>query len=162
MALKVFEGFQLEMVSELSLLSASSINTLRRHGMVTPVKQSGGYLYSFADVLTLRVIRQLRENDVPLKNIVKAHDYLSKLNTSKSLFNLEIAVRKDTGEVVAVGENLVNLSRHGQLQIREVCHIIPIGRTLERVRKNIVELDRRLTRKPKTSISLAALRKKYA
>ncbi|MBK7745701.1 MAG: MerR family transcriptional regulator [Candidatus Obscuribacter sp.] len=88
MALKVFEGFQLEMVSELSLLSASSINTLRRHGMVTPVKQSGGYLYSFADVLTLRVIRQLRENDVPLKNIVKAHDYLSKLNTSKSLFNL--------------------------------------------------------------------------
>lgn len=162
MGLKVIQGFQIEIASELSLMSVSSINSLRKNGLVSPAKSSVGYRYSFADVLTLRIIRQLRENGVSFSNIKKAHEYLAKIEPSKNLFNLEIAVRKDTGEVIEIGENLlVNLSKHGQLNL-PFCHILPIGKTLEPIRQNVLEFDRRMSRVPKRGLNLEELRRKYA
>ncbi|MBA4026793.1 MAG: hypothetical protein C0473_00985 [Cyanobacteria bacterium DS3.002] len=162
MSLKFLDGFQLEMASELSGLKPASINTLRNKNVVVPAKTANGYAYSFADVLTLRVIRQLRDNGVPPVKIYKAHDYLSTLDCSNSLAGLMLAVRTDTGDVLEVGDHMVSLSQYGQLIIAGAVSIIPIGRTLEPLRQNVVELDKRFSQKRRQTVSVSSLVQKYA
>jgi DNA-binding transcriptional MerR regulator len=162
MTLQAFDGFQLDFASELSGLKPSTVATLRKHGIVKPERKSVGYSFSFADVLTLRLVRQLIDMGVKAKKIYLAHEYLSNIDPSKCLLHLELAINYDTGDIIKIGENLVSLSSHGQLLLPGVNYIIPIGHNLEQVRKNVIKLDQRLSSRPSRTLTVEAILKKYA
>lgn len=164
MSLKVFYGFQLDMASEFTGLKPSQINTLKRHNVVSPKKTAQGFSYSFVDILLLRLCKQMRENGVPLNKIYQAHKYLKDIDPEKKLTNLVLAVRKDTGDIIELGEDLtVALSAHGQLIMRGVVVTLPVGKQLERVRRDVTDMDKRLSQgiTAKKTVSLEAMKRRY-
>lgn len=165
MSLKVFQGFQLEMAAEFTGMKAPQINTLKRNGIINPERTKEGFCYSFVDILLIRLCKQLRDNGVPLGKIYKAHEYLTTLDPEKRLTNLKLAVRTDTGDILELGEDLktVSLSQYGQLLLRGTVTILPVGKQLEKVRREVIDLDKRLNQgyKARKTISLEAMKRRY-
>jgi DNA-binding transcriptional MerR regulator len=152
MALKVFNGFSLDMAADLSGLKSHEINRLRDFGVVKPTKTRQGFSYSFADLLMLRLVRQLRLNDVKLKDIHQANKYLSDLDPSRNLNNYKLYIRTDSKEIVFFGDQvdnrhaLISASKFGQLLLAGLLVVIPVGRQLENLRRNVISFDRDLDR----------------
>lgn len=170
-SLKVFDGFPLDMASDLTGLKPWEIRRFRELGVIHPSKQSGNfYKFSFADILMLRLCKHLRRMDVTIKKIGQAHHYLNRLDPQKKLDAYQLYVRKDTGDILFFGEGkydeekaLVSASKFGQLCLKGMVHIIPVGIHLERLRKNVIDLDSRLDRgmKAKKLIPLDEIKKQY-
>jgi len=169
-ALKIFNGFSLDMSSGLSHLSVRDIDSLRLHGVVKPEKTSRGFIYSFRDLLMLRVVRQLKLNDVKLKNIRQADKYLRDIDPSRDLSNYKLYIRDDTKDVLYLGDDLeksnlsiINASRQGQLHLQRFLTILPVGKQLEQVRQDIFRMDDELDRsmRARKIISLDAVLKKH-
>jgi hypothetical protein len=153
--LKIFVGFSLEVAEDMTGLKKSEIDSLRRYGVVGPGKTKQGYLYSFVDLLMLRLVKQLRLNDVTLKNIGRAHEYIADIDPTKNLSGYKLYVRTDTREIVFFGDQdsdndkrklLINASEFGQLLHANVLLIIPVGKQLEKVRKTALQFDTDLNR----------------
>jgi DNA-binding transcriptional MerR regulator len=150
MALKVFKGFSLDMAADLSGLDKSEIKRLRNYGIVSPPRTKQGFAYTFANLLMLRLIKQLRLNDVNLKDIRNAHEYLSELDPNKNLREFKLYIRTDSKEIVYFGEKpdnrhaLINASKFGQLLLDGLLVVIPVGKQLEQVRQNVIDFDREL------------------
>lgn len=165
MSLKVFQGFQLEMAAEFTGMRSAQINTLKRNGIVKPEKTKEGYCYSFTDVLMIRLCKQLLDNGVRLGKLYKAHQYLTELDPEKRLTNVRLAVRIDTGDILWLGEDLktVSISDFGQLILRGTVSVLPVGKQLEKVRREVLELDKRLDvgYRAKRTVSLEAMKRRY-
>jgi DNA-binding transcriptional MerR regulator len=152
MALKFFNGFSLDMAADLSGMDKREISRLREYGVVSPPKTKQGFSYSFANLLMLRLIKQLRLNDVTLKDIGQAHEYLTGLNPDRSLREYKLYIRTDSREIVYFGERpenhhaLISASKFGQLLLDGLLVVIPVGKQLEQVRQNVINFDHDLDR----------------
>lgn len=155
MDLKVFEGFSLEMAAEFTGLRSHEIDWLRKTRVVTPLKRGHSFLYVFQDLLMLRLVRLLKMLGVRLRNVRKASDYLREFDASRKLTNLEIFIDKSKKTLLYLGEDpdpnlVVSLSEHGQIQGRPLIWILPIGRALEEMRRNVTRYDNTLSRRLKS------------
>jgi DNA-binding transcriptional MerR regulator len=163
--LKIFDGFQLDLACEFTGLSVAQVKTLRLHGIVAPVKRAGSYLYSFRDLLMLRLIKILKELEVTPTNIVRAHQYLGDLNLGHNLSNTKLWLRSDTKDILGLGDELtsVALNRHGQLVAKCLVEAIPVGRPLENMRQKVLNFDNALCAglRPGKTFQLDELRRKY-
>lgn len=168
--LKVFTGFQLDVAADFTGLKHSQIDRLRKNGVIKPTKTSTGYCYSFQDLLTLRLVRQLLLNDVTIGNITKAHDYLTGYSPEQNLANIKLYVSQETKEILYIGDPsndekqfLVSMNRYGQMVLKGLVTILPVGRQLEGMRRDVIKLDKQLDKglKAVKVVSLDTLRKKY-
>lgn len=169
MALKIFTSFSLDMAADLSGMNKNEISRLRKYGVVTPPKTKQGFSYSFANLLMLRLVKQLRLNDVALKDIKQAHEYLTDLDPEKSLREYKLYIRTDSKEIVYFGEKpdndhaLISASKFGQLLFAGLLVVIPVGKQLEQVRQSVISFDRDLNKSmhAKKVIPLNAVLAKY-
>lgn len=167
---QVFDGFSQDMVQDFTGLKAWEVRRIREYGIVVPEKTAVGFKYSFADVLMLRLCKELKYRyEVSLNNIKRANQYFALLDPSTKLDNYRLFVRSDTGEILFFGdeyngdEALINASKLGQLAIKGAIIILPVGKHLEHVRQNLVRLDERLSKslKSRKFISLGEMKRKY-
>lgn len=166
--LKVFTGFQLDVAADFTGLSHSEIRWLRENKMVSPKKTKEGYIYTFGDILTLRLVRILKAHGVKPRNISRAHQYLKSYDPETSLSSLKLYLREDTKAILSIGDSptatsMVSLSDYGQLLATGVLVVIPVGHQLEAMRKDVLTLDRRLgaSLKAKRFSSLETVEKRY-
>lgn len=163
--LKVFNGFQLDMAADFTDMSPSKINTLRKKGILKPEKTSEGYCYSFADILTLRLCQQLRENNVPLNNVYNAHEYLQNWDPGRSLLHIKIKVRDPDGQILEIidNETVICLSQFGQLIHSDIVRTISVGKEMEKVRLNVLAFEKTVTKgmEIKRTVSVEAMKRHF-
>lgn len=160
--LKLFDGFSRDMAADLTDLRPGEVEWLRTQGIVEPQKNKGGYyLYDFTDLLVLRLVRQLKLNDIPVKNIKKAKQYLATFDPNCSLTAVNLFVRRESGRIMYIGEDpqpdvKVDMTQGGQLVRTDVCCVVPVGKALERVRKEVIGMDRTLAQRVKSKKFVSA------
>jgi hypothetical protein len=166
---QLFDGFALDMASEMSGLSKGEIRWLGQQRILGPEKDAqGSFKYNFSELLMLRVVRLLKLNRVKVKDIKKARGFIREIDPTRDLTNIQLYVRSDTREILYVGEEpqrgvLVNMSQFGQLIQKNLLTILPIGRDLEHMKQEIVDLDQTLASRVKSKklVSLDDVFKKY-
>ncbi len=149
MKLAVFQGFSQDIVLDLTGLSASRLRSYRESGIVKPKKAEQSFQYSFQDVLTLKLIKQLILRDVKPMYIKNASRYFDDIDPSKSLLHYKLYFRDDTKEIIYFGDEpgqMINASQFGQLILDGVALILPIGEELEKVRVHIIDFDQSIRR----------------
>ena len=144
--LKVFHGFQLELASDYSGLSTGEIRALRQNGLVSPEKTKEGFRYSFSDLLVLRLVRVLKAEGIRLRNIASAHKYLKGINPDKSLASYKLYIDDSAKSILYVGEqpqteSLVDATKFGQLALKNLLTILPVGKYLEQTRQEVRKFD---------------------
>lgn len=168
--MKVFTGFSQELLVDFTELKSWEIRRLRDYGVVQPTRTKSGYRYSFADVMLLRLCRELHYRyEVSLGNIRNAHQYFAELNPEQSLDAYLLFVRNDNKDVLYFGESydedraLISASKCGQLAIKGAISILPVGKQLEPARQNVISFDERLNLGLTSSkfFSLKQLKKQY-
>lgn len=148
--MKVFDGFALDMASDVTGLSKGEIRWLIKQKILAPKKVAGGYQYSFSELLMLRLVRLLKLNRVRVKNIKRAREYIKEIDPSKDLTNMKLYVQANTQEILYIGEHPqdgvhVNMSDFGQLVASNLLDILPIGRDLEHMKRGVLNLDETLS-----------------
>lgn len=139
--MKLFTGFALDMASDFCGLSKGEIKWLVSQKVVAPKKdKTGSFVYSFSELLMLRLIKLLKDNGVRVKNVKKARDYLKDIDPNHDLTNIQLYVRSDRQQILYLGEDpqqhtLVNMSEFGQL----------VGKKMESMRREVIDLDSTLS-----------------
>ena len=148
MRLSVFKGFSQDMVLDLTGITASQLKSYRESKTVKPKRTSQGFLYSFQDVLTLKLVSQLLKMNVSPSNVKSASKYFHEIDPSKCLLNYKLYIREDNKEILFLGEasETVSASRWGQLIIDKVVRVVPVGEAMEEVRNKVIELDASIKR----------------
>ncbi len=144
MKLAVFHGFSQDMVLDLTGLSPSQLRSYRESSAVKPQKTEQGYQYSFQDVLTLKLVKQLTRRNVKPAHIKNASKYFDDIDPFKSLLQYKLYLRDDSKEIIYFGDKpgqLINASKWGQLLIDGVLLVLPIGEELEPVRQQVIDFD---------------------
>lgn len=149
--MKLFTGFALDMASDFCGLSKGEIKWLVSQKVVAPKKdKTGSFVYSFSELLMLRLIKLLKDNGVRVKNVKKAREYLKDIDPNHDLTNIQLYVRSDRQQILYLGEDpqdntLVNMSEFGQLVGKNLLHIIPVGKKMESMRREVIDLDSTLS-----------------
>ncbi|MBZ0189530.1 MAG: MerR family transcriptional regulator [Candidatus Obscuribacterales bacterium] len=148
--MKIFNGFALDMASDVTGLSKGEIRWLIKQKILSPKKVAGGYQYTFSELLMLRLVRLLKMNRVRVKNIKRAREYIKGVDPSKDLTNMKLYVQANTQEILYIGEHPqdgihVNMSEFGQLVASNLLEILPVGRDLEHMRRGVLDLDETLS-----------------
>jgi len=167
--LKIFEGFSLDMASDISALSKGEIRWLLKQGILSPAKdEHGANVFSFSELLMLRLVRLLKVMRVRVKNIKRARQYIKQMDPGKDLTNVMLYMDTGTHELLYLGEKpqkgiLVNINKSGQLQPRQLLAILPVGPDLEFMRRDVIDLDKTLSKrlKSKKLVSMEDVFKKY-
>lgn len=166
--MKIFQGFQVDLAADFTGLSTREIDWLRQSGMVSPERTSEGYRYSFTDLLMLRLVRVLKDHGVKARDIKQAHEYLEHLDPSRRLSRLKLYIRDDNKSILYLGEapevdSLVSLTDWGQLVVKGVLTIIPVGNHLEAMRLDVIRIDERLSRRVsrRKLVPLSTLKAQY-
>lgn len=154
-SLKLFDGFSLDMAADFAGLRPGELTWLRKQGIVKPTKRGSAYMYTFTHLLVLRLVYRLKRENIPVKSIKKAKEYLSSIDPSKNLANIALYVGQDTGKIYYIGESpqkdvLVELTQGGQLVRRDFLRTLPVGRELEMMRKDVLSLDKTLSTRIKS------------
>jgi hypothetical protein len=144
--LSLFNGFSLDMASDFTGLRPGELNWLRQQGIVQPTKVGSAFMYTFTDLLVLRLVRQLKRVNVKVKSIKKAKNYLNSLDPSQSLTNVALYIGENSGKIYYIGESpqqdvLVDLTQGGQLVRSDFVVVLRVGRELESMRKEVLGLD---------------------
>ena len=145
--MKVFDGFTADMASDFTGLTPGEIEWLRSQGIVLPKRAKAGYyIYTFTELLMMRLVKLLKLNKIKVKNIKKSKDYLKNIEPSKRLFNLKLYIHSSSGDILYLGEEpqnnvMVNMTKFGQLMAQNLLDILPVGRDLEELRLEVVGLD---------------------
>ena len=153
--MKLFKGFALDMASDFTGLSKGEIRWLVQTNIISPHKDAGAYCYSFKELIMLRLIRLLKLYRVKVKNIKQARKYLKSLDEKKDLTQYQLYVRTDTNHILYLGEQpdegvLVDTNQYGQLVQKNCLSILPVGRDLEQMRSEVVDLDETLAKRVKS------------
>ncbi len=102
---------------------------------LTDAKGSGSArLYSYNDLLCLRVIKQLLDAGIQLRSARKAIQCLNAAN--QSLTSVNLVIGPDATILIRNGEELLNLIQDGQ----SVFNILPLGNLQNEVDAKIVQL----------------------
>lgn len=117
------QGFTAEQASKLTECTPHQLRYWDRIGLVTPtIQRTGGRpgvrrLYSFRDLVALRVVRSLLVNGMSLQRVRRAWDYLRRFgNMDNHLGGLKLV--SDGSTIFEVGANdgeILDALREGQL-----------------------------------------------
>ncbi|MBX9689228.1 MAG: MerR family transcriptional regulator [Candidatus Obscuribacterales bacterium] len=154
--MKLFNGFALDMASEFTGLSKGEIRWLVKTGIITPQRDgNGAFCYAFRELLMLRLVKLLKINRVKVKDIKQARKYIRTIDEKKDLTKIQLYLRTDTNDILYLGEQpqdgvFVNMSKFGQLVQKNALSILPVGRDLEHMRSEVVDLDKSLSNRMKS------------
>jgi DNA-binding transcriptional MerR regulator len=160
--LTVFDGFQADMACTLSDLSFSAILTLRKNGVVMPKKSpSGIYVYSFSDILMLRLIRTLKAMHVSNVDIREAHKFVKELDPTHDLTRMQLFIQRDSRQILGLCEEnddaFKRLDRRGQLVSKQLIQAFQVGKYLEETRKRVIRLDKNVSDAHKKNVATFSL-----
>src|SRR5579872_6546190 len=133
------QGFRGPQVCKIVGISYRQLDHWDRTGLLSPslvpAKGSGTQrLYSYQDVVQLRIIKQLREAGVSLQRARKAVEFLRESGSDLTAANLVIGAR---GSVLARdGGELLDVLRGGQ----GVFNVVPLGGLVDEVEAAILQL----------------------
>lgn len=140
MTLKTDAGFRGTKVCKIVGISYRQLDYWARTGLLRPsleeAKGSGSQrLYSYEDVVELKVIKQLLDSGINLQKARRAISCLREAGDDLSLSNLVIA---GNGTVLArSGQEIVDLLKGGQ----GVFNIVPLAGVVEEVDAAIIEFS---------------------
>lgn len=143
----MLEGFTAQQASTLTGCTPHQLRYWDQVKLIQPsVQRTGGRpgrrrLYSFRDLVALRVIKSLLDNGMSIQRIRRAWDYLRRTgNMEGHLSEVSLVTDGDTIFRVAHGdEELLDALRHGQLAF-----FVAIDRITREVEEDVTrfELDR--------------------
>lgn len=134
------QGFSSTRTAEIAGISYRQLDYWARQNIVRPslTKASGSgsrRVYSYRDLLELRVIKTLLDSGIRLEQIRKGLDYLRE-QLGEDVTAANLVINGSRSIVVNTGEELVDLLRDGQ----GVLNILPLGGVKDTVDARIVDL----------------------
>ncbi|MDD3237300.1 MAG: MerR family transcriptional regulator [Candidatus Gastranaerophilales bacterium] len=146
-------AFNTNFVASLTGASVSQLNMWDKRGLSSPsvLKSSGRgsvRLYSFKDIVEVKTIVYLRDNNISLKNIKMAIDYLKHTFDYKSPLSELVLISngKDVlcapqGEINDISARWIAANKNGQLVMR---FMVPLGAITQTIDAAIKKYNERI------------------
>ena len=146
-------AFNTNYVSSLTGASISQLNSWDRDNIVSPsILKSEGRgsirMYSFKDIVEIRTVKYLRDNQVPLKEIKRAIDYLrNSLNFDKPLSELVLIASNHNilctpqGNINDITSQWLAAIKYGQLVMS---FMVPLGAITKDLDEAITKYTKRI------------------
>lgn len=168
-------AFNNKFVSSLTGVSVRQLNNWDKIGLIKPsVQKSHGpgtlRLYSFEDIVEVKTVMFLKSQNISLKKIKKAVNYLKKflkyespLKEAKLVTNGK-EIYSTTEDINSIYSTWFSASQHGQIVFNPI--IVPLGFIIEEVENKFLKYEKRLSEgeeeyKKGETISLDSVREKY-
>ena len=134
------QGFSSTRTAEIAGITYRQLDYWAREDIVRPslTKASGSgsrRLYSYRDLLELRVIKTLLDSGIKLQQVRKGLDYMRD-QLGEDVTSANLVISGTSSVVVNTGEELIEILQNGQ----GVLNVLPLGGVKETVDERIVEL----------------------
>ena len=134
------QGFSSTRTTEIAGITYRQLDYWAREDIVRPslTKASGSgsrRLYSYRDLLELRVIKTLLDSGIKLQQVRKGLDYMRD-QLGEDVTSANLVISGTSSVVVNTGEELIEILQNGQ----GVLNVLPLGGVKETVDARIVEL----------------------
>ena len=134
------QGFNSTRTAEIAGITYRQLDYWAREDIVRPslTKASGSgsrRLYSYRDLLELRVIKTLLDSGIKLQQVRKGLDYM-RHQLAEDVTSANLVISGTSSVVVNTGEELIEILQNGQ----GVLNILPLGGIKDTVDARIVDL----------------------
>ena len=134
------QGFSSTRTTEIAGITYRQLDYWAREDIVRPslTKASGSgsrRLYSYRDLLELRVIKTLLDSGIKLQQVRKGLDYMRD-QLGEDVTSANLVISGTSSVVVNTGEELIEILQNGQ----GVLNVLPLGGVKETVDARIVDL----------------------
>ena len=134
------QGYNSKRTAEIAGITYRQLDYWAREDIVRPslTKASGSgsrRLYSYRDLLELRVIKTLLDSGIKLQQVRKGLDYMRD-QLGEDVTSANLVISGTSSVVVNTGEELIEILQNGQ----GVLNVLPLGPVKETVDERIVEL----------------------
>ncbi len=134
------QGFSSTRTAEIAGITYRQLDYWAREDIVRPslTKASGSgsrRLYSYGDLLELRVIKTLLDSGIKLQQVRKGLDYMRD-QLGEDVTSANLVISGTSSVVVNTGEELIEILQNGQ----GVLNVLPLGGVKDTVDARIVDL----------------------
>ena len=134
------QGFSSKRTAEIAGITYRQLDYWAREDIVRPslTKASGSgsrRLYSYRDLLELRVIKTLLDSGIKLQGVRKGLDYMRD-QLGEDVTSANLVISGTSSVVVNTGEELIEILQNGQ----GVLNVLPLGGVKDTVDERIVDL----------------------
>ncbi len=134
------QGFSSKRTTEIAGITYRQLDYWAREDIVRPslTKASGSgsrRLYSYRDLLELRVIKTLLDSGIKLQGVRKGLDYMRD-QLGEDVTSANLVISGTSSVVVNTGEELIEILQNGQ----GVLNVLPLGGVKDTVDARIVDL----------------------
>ncbi len=134
------QGFSSTRTAEIAGITYRQLDYWAREDIVRPAltKASGSgsrRLYSYRDLLELRVIKTLLDSGIKLQQVRKGLDYMRD-QLGEDVTSANLVISGTSSVVVNTGEELIEILQNGQ----GVLNVLPLGGVKDTVDERIVDL----------------------
>ena len=134
------QGFSSTRTAEIAGITYRQLDYWAREDIVRPslTKASGSgsrRLYSYRDLLELRVIKTLLDSGIKLQQVRKGLDYIRD-QLGEDVTSANLVISGTSSVVVNTGEDLIEILQNGQ----GVLNVLPLGGVKDTVDSRIVDL----------------------
>ena len=134
------QGFSSTRTAEIAGITYRQLDYWAREDIVRPslTKASGSgsrRLYSYRDLLELRVIKTLLDSGIKLQQVRKGLDYMRD-QLGEDVTSANLVISGTSSVVVNTGEELIEILQNGQ----GVLNVLPLGGVKDTVDARIVDL----------------------
>lgn len=134
------QGFSSKRTAEIAGITYRQLDYWAREDIVRPslTKASGSgsrRLYSYRDLLELRVIKTLLDSGIKLQGVRKGLDYM-RHQLGEDVTSANLVISGTSSVVVNTGEELIEILQNGQ----GVLNVLPLGGVKDTVDERIVDL----------------------
>ncbi len=134
------QGFSSTRTAEIAGITYRQLDYWAREDIVRPslTKASGSgsrRLYSYRDLLELRVIKTLLDSGIKLQQVRKGLDYMRD-QLGEDVTSANLVISGTSSVVVNTGEELIEILQNGQ----GVLNVLPLGGVKDTVDERIVDL----------------------
>lgn len=134
------QGFSSKRTAEIAGITYRQLDYWAREDIARPslTKASGSgsrRLYSYRDLLELRVIKTLLDSGIKLQQVRKGLDYMRD-QLGEDVASANLVISGTSSVVVNTGEELIEILQNGQ----GVLNVLPLGGVKDTVDERIVDL----------------------
>ncbi len=134
------QGFSSKRTAEIAGITYRQLDYWAREDIVRPslTRASGSgsrRLYSYRDLLELRVIKTLIDSGIKLQQVRKGLDYMRD-QLGEDVTSANLVISGTSSVVVNTGEELIEILQNGQ----GVLNVLPLGGVKDTVDERIVDL----------------------
>lgn len=116
--------FQTDLVLRITGASANQLKYWVKIGLVAPIKEGKRYLFTFRDIIRIRVIRKLKDQGLSLQKIRKGIDNLSKVLPADDDPLARLIILTDGLEMIAMEKGMyfsaTSMQRYLQFDVEEL------------------------------------------